>query len=170
MKTIKTISLSILLSFIALSVFAQRPSAIAYVNSDEILESMPGKEKARKEVLELNNKYKEELTKMQNDYNKKYSEFMSSQTSMPESIRLRRMQELYELEKNINEFVKISQDDVLKREKELLNPLRSRVKSVINEVGVAGGFECIYDISNPSILFVTPDAVDITEAVKKRLK
>lgn len=149
---------------------AQNFSLIAYVNSEELLDMLPEKEKARGEVLEFNNKYKEELQKMQNEYNKKYSDFISYQTSMAENIRLRRMQELFELEKQINKFVKIAQEDVVKKEKSLLDPLRLKVKLAISEVGIEGRYECIYDISNPAILFVTPDAVDITDVVKQKLK
>lgn len=142
---------------------------IAYVNSDYILEVMPEKEKARVKILDLNNGYKSELQIMQNDYNKKYSSFISNQTAMPENIRLRRMQELYELEKKMNEFAKISQDDVLNQEQQLINPLRAKIKTAISEVGTEKGYQVIYDVANPAILFVTPDAVDITELVLKRL-
>ena len=165
----------ILLFFLALyfssPILAQSElSNIGYVNSDYILELMPDKEKARTEILKLNNGYKEELRVMQNEYNKKYVDFITYQTSMSENIRLRRMQELYELERKISEFVKISQDDVLSREQILVEPLRMKIKTAISEVGVDNGFQIIYDLSNPAILFVTPDAVDITKLVLTKMK
>lgn len=155
--------------FLGEKLSAQSVSQIAYANSDMILEAMPDKEKASKEVNELNNKYKEELQLMQNDYNKKYSDFISYQTSMAENIRLRRMQELHELEQHINAFMEVAQEDVLNKEQELLKPLRIKVKEAIYQVGVEGGYVCVYDLANPAILFVTPDAVDITDLVKQRL-
>ncbi|MDR2951513.1 MAG: OmpH family outer membrane protein [Prevotella sp.] len=142
---------------------------IAYINSNEILEAMPEKVRASNKLIDLNNKYKEELTVMQNDYNKKYSDFISYQTSMAENIRLRRMQELYELERQINDFMKVAQEDVSNQEKELIDPMKQKVKDAIYKVGVERGFVCIYDLANPGIAFVTPDATDATPFVKQKL-
>lgn len=159
----------ILTFFVGEGAFAQTANQIAFVNSDELLELIPEKKKASEEVNSLNRKYKDELQLMQNDYNKKYSDFVSYQTSMAENIRLRRMQELYELEQHINAFMEVAQEDVLNREQELLKPLRTKIKEAIYQVGVEGSFVCIYDLANPSILFVTPDAVDVTSLVKLKL-
>lgn len=151
------------------SLLAQVPQQIAFVNSDDVLELMPEKKKASERLNDLNSKYKAELQIMQNDYNKKYSDFISYQTSMAENIRLRRMQELYEIEKNIKDFMKIAQDDIDAQEKELIIPLRKKVKDAIYQVGIEHRFICIYDLANPAIVFVTPDGVDITSLVKQKL-
>lgn len=154
------------LFFVASGVSAQ---SIAFVNSDELLLNMSTVDKAKKEINDLNKKYKDELQLMQNDYNKKYSDFISYQTSMAENIRLRRMQELYELEKQIQKFMEVAQKDVLDKEEELIKPLRAKIKEAIYQVGVEGNYTCVYDLSNPTILFVTPDAVDITALVKAKM-
>lgn len=148
---------------------AQTAQQIAFVNSNELLDALPDKIKASEKLNDLNNKYKAELNSMQTDYNKKYSDFISYQTSMADNIRLRRMQELYELEKNINNFMKVAQKDIDTQEKELYIPLRQKVKDAIYQVGVEQGYICVYDLANPTIIFLTPDAVDITPLVKRKL-
>ncbi len=169
MKKVLILTVFIFSAIFSESVLAQSPQQIAFVDSDQILELMPDKQKASAKLTDLNNKYKAELQVMQNDYNKKYSDFISYQTSMAENIRLRRMQELYEIEKNIKDFMKIAQDDIDAQEKELLIPLRKKVKDAIYQVGIEQKFICVYDLANPAILFVTPDAVDITSLVKQKL-
>ena len=148
---------------------AQTVQQIAYINSNELLEAMPDKVKASNILIDLNQKYKDELKVMQNDYNKKYSDFISYQTSMAENIRLRRMQELYELERQINEFMKLAQQDVEGQEKALIEPLRLKIKDAVYQVGIEKGFICIYDLANPAIAFVTPDAFDASGLVKQKL-
>lgn len=161
--------------FLALSIFlsntavGQSAQQIGFVNSNEILAAMPEKAQASATLNDLNNKYKAEFTVMQNDYNKKYSDFISYQTSMAESIRIRRMQELKELENKINDFMKIAQEDVEAQENILLTPLRQKVKDTIYQVGVEKGLICVYDLANPTIVFVTPDATNITPLVKEKL-
>lgn len=169
MKRIILISVFILSSLFVGTLTAQTVQQIAFVNSNELLESMPEKVEAAKSIEDLNKKYKEELQVMQNDYNKKYTDFISYQTSMAENVRNRRMQELYELEKAINEFMKIAQEDIENQEKILIEPMRKKVKDAIYQVGVENGFICIYDLANPAIAFVTPDATDATLLVKQKL-
>lgn len=166
------IFISIFFSFFLLAsvnVSAQISEKTAYINSVDLLESVPEKVKASKQIAELNQKYKDELNIMQRDYNKKYSDFIADQNSMAESIKLRRMQELYELEKNIDNFMKIAQEDITSQENLLIEPLRQKLKDAITEVGNEYGFVCIYDLANPAIAFVTPMAFDANALVKKKL-
>ncbi|MFV0418217.1 MAG: OmpH family outer membrane protein [Dysgonomonas sp.] len=165
----------ILVSILALSLLfvesaaAQTVHQIAFVNTNELLEAIPEKVAATNSINELNQKYKDELQVMQNDYNKKYTDFISYQTSMAEGVRNRRMQELYELEAAINKFMKVAQQDIDDQERILIEPLRKRVKDAIYQVGVEHGFVCIYDLANPAIAFVTPDATNANSLVKQKL-
>lgn len=142
---------------------------IGYINTVELLDAIPEKVKASKNIEELNQKYKNELAIMQNEYNKKYSDFIADQNSMAESIKLRRMQELYELEKNIESFLKIAQEDVESQEELLIEPLRKKLNQAIKDVGEEHGFICIYDLAHPSIAFVTSSAIDANSLVKRKL-
>ncbi|MFV0537138.1 MAG: OmpH family outer membrane protein [Dysgonomonas sp.] len=169
MKNFILISTLFISFFFVEKLTAQTVQQIAYINSNELLEAMPDKVKASNTLIDLNQKYKDELKIMQNDYNKKYSDFISYQTSMAENIRLRRMQELYELERQINEFMKLAQQDVESQEKALIEPLRLKIKDAVYQVGVEKGFICIYDLANPAIAFVTPDALDASGLVKQKL-
>ena len=159
----------ILVSFLSGNLYGQTAQQIAFIDSDKILEAMPERTKASAKLAELNKSYKAELQVMQNDYNKKYSDFISYQTSMAENIRLRRMQELKELENKINDFMKLAQNDIDTQGKELILPLRKKIKDAIYQVGVEQNLVCIYDLANPAIVFVTPDAMDITALVKRKL-
>lgn len=142
---------------------------IGYVNTTELMESLPEKKEASAALNDLNKKYKDELVLMQNDYNKKYSDFITYQNSMGDNIKLRRMQELTELEKSINNFIKVSQADIENRERQLIAPLRQAVNNAIKEVGLEENITCIYDTASPSVVFLTPNAIDLNDAVKKKL-
>ncbi len=168
-----------LLSFIVAIAFISPVSAqiagspsiqVAYVNTTELLEATPGKVAATKVIEELNKKYKDELAVMQNDYNNKYTDFLSNQNVLAESIKLRRMQELYELEQSINRFMKVAQEDVESQEVQLIEPLKDKLKEAIRQVGVEQGYICIYDVADPTVVFLTPDAIDANSLVKAKLR
>jgi outer membrane protein len=172
----KGLSISVLFAFsFILSQFVNAQASdplvfrVGYIHSAQLLEAVPGKIEATAAIKELNRKYKEELVVMQNDYNKKYSDFISDQNILSENIKLRRMQELHELEKNINAFMKVAQEDVESQEQQLIEPLRKKLAKAIEAVGREEHFTCIYDLSNPAVVFVTPQAVDANPLVKKKL-
>lgn len=169
MKKIFLVSIFVFSFLFTGSIVAQTIQQIAFVNSNELLEAIPEKVTASNSINDLNKKYKDELQVMQNDYNKKYSDFISYQNSMADNVRLRRMQELYELERQINGFMKIAQEDIENQERLLIAPLRQKVKDAIYQVGIEQGFICIYDLANPAIAFVTPDARNATDLVKQKL-
>lgn len=166
--------LPLFLTFIAIAfstnLSAQTDCNVAYINSTELLELVPGKVEASKAINELNHKYQNELKYMQNDYNNKYTDFLSNQNRMAESIKLRRMQELYELEQQINRFMKTAQEDIDSQEAQLIAPLREKLIQVVTQLGIEHGYTCIYDKANPTIVFISPEAADANPFVKARLK
>lgn len=152
------------------TISAQTSEKIAYINSIELLELIPGKVAASRSISELNQKYKDELAVMQNDYNNKYTDFLANQNKLAESIKLRRMQELYELEQNINRFMKVAQEDVESQEAQLIVPLKEKLKEAVQQVGIEQGFTVIYDMANPTIAFITPNAIDANPMIKAKLQ
>ncbi|MDI9521685.1 MAG: OmpH family outer membrane protein [Bacteroidota bacterium] len=151
---------------------AQQPmqrETVAYVNTTELLNAFPEREAATQHLITLSQNYKEELELMQSEYNKKYSDYITYQSSLAENIKLRRMQELTELEKKMQQFMDLAQKDIETQEASLLEPLMDQISKAIQQVGVEQGFTVIYDMANPGIAFVTPKAVDANPYVKEKL-
>jgi len=172
----KTSSLSFILAIMTIflfnsnEAFSQNTYKVATIDSKVLFEFVPGKKRASVSIEELNNKYKKELALMQNEYINKYTVFQKNQNSLAESIKLRRMQELYELEQNINNFMKIAQEDVTSQEEQLIKPLHAILTEAIRQVGVEQSYICIYDLANPAISFVTPNAIDANSLVQAKLQ
>lgn len=164
-------TLTLMISLVGGTAFSQvMPQiSVAFVNSTELLEQMPQKAQATQQLLTLSENYENELALMQNEYNKKYSDYISYQASLSENIKLRRMQELTELENRIGKFMELAQEDIANQEKALLEPLRDNIKRAIQAVGIEQKYTVIYDLSSPGIAFVSPEAVDATPLVKSKL-
>ncbi|NLZ95282.1 MAG: OmpH family outer membrane protein [Bacteroidales bacterium] len=144
-------------------------NSIAFVNTVDIINSLPDKVSAADRLNTLNENYKQELQIMQNEYNKKYSDFITYQENLAESIKLRRMQELTDLEIRIQNFTKLAQKDIEEHEQLLLEPIKEKVKSAIKAVGEEYNFNVIYDLDDSGIVFVSPNAVDANALVRSKL-
>jgi len=164
--------LSVFILLFSIPAFSQglpQQVAVAYVNTTELLKAFPEREAATGQLITLSENYKKELELMQNEYNKKYSDYITYQSSLAENIKLRRMQELTELENKMQQFMELAQKDIEYQEKELLEPLKERINQAIYSVGVERGYTVIYDLDDPRIVFVTPAAVDANPYVRQKL-
>lgn len=79
------------------------------------------------------------------------------------------MQELTELENKMEQFMELAQQDIESQEKAMLKPLKEKIINAIKAVGIERNFTVIYDLANPGIAFVSPDAVDANPFVKEKL-
>lgn len=164
-------SLSVFIFLICATAFSQvsSPVTVAYVNTTELLNAFPERENATQQLITLSDNYKKELELMQAEYNKKYSDYITYQSSLAENIKLRRMQELTELENKMQQFMELAQKDIEEQEKVLIEPLKKRILDAVRAVGVERNFTVIYDLANPGIAFVNPSAVDANPFVRQRL-
>lgn len=170
MKKIKLFSVGLLLFFISATVFSQEsPIRVAYVNTSELLNAFPAKNSAQQKLQSLNESYKQELELMESDYNKKYSDYITYQASLAENIKLRRMQELTELESKMQQFMELAQKDIEQQERQLLEPLKAQINDAIRAVGTEQGYTVIYDADNPGIAFITPTAINANSYVRAKL-
>ena len=98
----------LLFMILPLGVFAQDLSKIAYVNTQEVFNAMPEVAAMQKQLNDLNTNYQTELKKMQDEYQKKYSDYVQQQDSLTENIKLRRQQEIQDIQSRIDNFIQVA--------------------------------------------------------------
>ncbi len=147
--------------------FALAQDKIAHVDSDSVLRSM---EEYKIQVKQLET-YQKQLTaqseRMQADFKAKYEEFQRDQDKLAQIVLEEKAKELQQMEQNIIQFNQRAQQEMLKKEKELLEPLINRIKKAIEEVAKEKGFT--YVASSEAFLYANPSH-DITADVIKKLK
>ncbi|MEY8488095.1 OmpH family outer membrane protein [uncultured Parabacteroides sp.] len=155
-----------LLMMLPLGVFAQE-SKIAIVNTQEVIQAMPEFATMQKQMADMEAKYKNEMQVMNDEYTKKYSDFIAQQDSLTENIKMRRMQELEDMQQRTQNFIQISRQDFDKKQGELFAPIQDKLKKAIDEVGAEKGY--IYILDPQIVLFKGNAAVDATQFVKAKL-
>ena len=132
----------LLLMILPLGAIAQEVK-IAFVKTQEVFMAMPEVSGMEKQMADLNEKYRVELKQMQDEYQKKYSDFVAQQDSLTENIKMRRMQELQDMEQRTQNFIQISQQDFQKKQGELFTPIQDKLKNAIKAVGDEKGYTYI---------------------------
>ena len=162
----KLIALLLLILPFVGSVNAQEVK-IAFVNTQEVFMAMPEVADMQKKLDDLNAKYKKELETMQGEFQKKYSAFVAEQDSLNENIKVKRMQDIQDMQQRMDNFVQVAQQDVQKQQQELITPIQQKIADAIKAVGAEKGYTYIID---PQVLLYTaPNAVNATSFVKTKL-
>ena len=128
---------------------------------------MPEFATMQKQMADMEAKYKNEMQVMQDEYNKKYSDFVAQQDSLTENIKLRRMQEIQDIQERMDNFVQVAQQDVQKKQQELLQPIQQKLHEAIQKVGEEKGYTYIIDPA--ALLYTGTNAVDATPFVRTKL-
>ena len=153
--------------------FAQENSTFrfGYLSYEAALQAMPDYVKAQKELTDLKAQYQAETRRVEDEFNRKYEEFLDGQHDFPKTILQKRQTELQELmEKNIA-FKESGREELIQAEKDLLAPLKIRLIELLGKIGRERGYAFIYDTDTKALPFLNPAmGEDINQLVKNALK
>lgn len=154
----------ILAVFAPMMAFADK---LGYVNTAELFQSMPEVAKVRAQMDTINSQYEAQLTMMQEEFQKKVSDYQSAQATMPDGIRQMKEQELQEMQQRIQTFYQTADQDIQKKQQELIAPIQDKMLKAIQAVGDKDGYTFIFDSS--ALLYKSDAALDAQPAVRKQL-
>ena len=143
-------------------------SKVGHINSNDLLELMPEKEKAAKEVQAFAQQLEAQLKTMSAEYETKLREYQSQQALMTEPVRQLKVQEITDLENRIGQFQQTAQESLAQKENEILKPIIDKAKKAIDEVAKEKGYDYILDTGLGMVLYAN-DSEDILPLVKKKL-
>lgn len=144
--------------------FAQK---FAVVNAQPIIEAMPDMTEARTALEAASKKYEDEFKNLQDEFNKKYTEFQGMNDDTPQTIKERRMSELQELDQKMNQFRSTATQDLQRQQEQLMAPIQQKVMTAIQSVGAEGEYTMIFENNVP--IYVGTTVEDITPKVKAKL-
>lgn len=159
-----------LVCILPLSLMAQ-DMKVGYFNRVSIIQSMPEYTEATKKLDQLSQEYEKEILLIQEEYNKKGSEYISGRDTLPEAIRIRRESEIQDLQVRLQSFVEDSRENLSKQQQDLLNPITRKMDVAVQAVGKENNFLLIFDTSAKADLsyFSVDKCVDVTNLLRAKL-
>ena len=147
---------------------AQKNLKFGHVNSNELMQIMPGRDSAQAILQQEVTGLEEQLKSMQSEMEKRYNEYMEKQSGWTELIRNTKQRELQDMGTRIQEFQENAQKTLQQREQDLLKPIIDRAKKAISDVASENGYTYILDSGTAAVLY-SQDSDDIMPLVKKKL-
>lgn len=171
MKSLITLLLA-LIPFLGVSAQDEgvRVPQFGYISYNEVFQQMPEYQKAQEDFAALKAKYDAETTRSEDEFQRKFAEFLQGQKDFPPSILQKRQAELQELmDKSVN-FRRESRKLLRQAEAELQRPVAEKLDEAIKAVGAELGLIFVLNTDGNSLPFVHPQVgVDITRPVLSKL-
>jgi outer membrane protein len=95
------------------------------------------------------------------------ADYQQAEPTLTESMKQFRQQELTELQQRIEVFAQTVQQDLQKKQQELVAPIQERMVKTIKAVGEEQGMTYVFD--TVALIYISPDAIDLNPAVKAKL-
>ena len=144
---------------------------IAYVNTQAILKSTPGYVTAESTFTKELATYRVEVQKLQASLDSAASDFDQQSVMLSPTQRAAKRKDLQAQQQKLEQRTQELQQKAATRERELLDPIQTKVNSVIEGVRAAGNYAMIFDVSAPNNGIVTADkSLDLTQRVIQQLK
>ena len=141
-----------------------------YLNYHTIMSEMPEYAQVQQELTTLKGKYEAESARTEEEFQKKFVDFLQGQKDFPQSIMQKRQGELQSLMDNGVQFRLQAQKLIAQAEKDLLGEVEKRLNRAILEVGVEYGYAFILNVEEHACPYINPVmGVDVSDLVRIKL-
>ena len=157
--------------FLGLSAQENNTFRFGYLSYEQALKSVPQYAIMEKQLADLEAQYQAETKRVEDEFNRKYEEFLEGQREFPKTILQKRQVELQELmEKNIA-FKEESRQQLVSAEEEALAPLKAHLSEAIAKVAKEHGLAFVVNTDSDACPFIDPTiGEDINTLVQNALK
>ena len=146
MKHLKSLLLAATL-ILSASLTLQAQSKVAHINTQELVESMPDMKSAKSELEKLAKTYETDIQAMATELQNKITQYDAESSTKTDEENGKRLQEVQIMEQSIRQYQAQAQQDLQKKELDLLRPITEKAKNAILKVGNAQGFDYVLDSS-----------------------
>lgn len=152
---------------------AQQPAAqkIAFINSNLILKAAPGFAQAESTFNKEAEGFRTEATRLQSTLDSAAAAFNRDAVLLSPTAREAKRKELETQTTQLEQRMTDLRDRAVARERELLDPITTRIQTVIDGVRAEGNYAVIFDVVVLGSGMVSADrSLDLTEIVIGRLQ
>ncbi len=167
MKQFKTLLIAAAL-FISATTLLTAQSKVAHINTTELVTAMPQMKAAQAEIEKLGKTYEADIQSMVKEYQAKMKQYEAEAGTKTEEENTKRVAEVQTMERNIQQFQGQAQQELKKKEVDLLKPITEKAKAAILKVAKSQGFDYVLDAAQGGGVIMA-NGKDLLADVKKEL-
>jgi len=160
-----TLLLSAIILFSIVNLNAQK-FKYGHIDGNAIYKKMAEVKKADTIYSAYVKQLEDHIKGMQEDYNTKAKDYQANEKTLSDLMKQTKIDALKSLGENIQKFQVSAQEDAIKKQKEIYDPIRKKFNDALKAVAKKHGYKFIMD---KSTLLYYDDADDVTDKVEKAL-
>lgn len=169
MKFMMKLSLAVL-ALVATTTVGYAQPKFGYVNSQEIILSMPEMEEVQLGMERLQKDLGEQLEIIQVEYNNKVAEYQKNVNSYSDAIRQSKEQELMSLQQRYEELGKAGQQELQTQQTKLMQPIVEKATAAVEKISKEQGLIAVFDMAAGSLAYFDKEQmIDIAPMLRKEL-
>ena len=157
----------IIIALMLIAPMALSAQKFGHINTQEVFSQMPEVAQVKLKMDTIQSQYENQLASMNEEIQKKAQDYQAQEATMADAVKQIRQQELQEMQQRIQLFYQTAEQDIQKKQQELLAPIHEKMAKAIKAVGERDGYTYIFD--SAAMVHIGNDAIDATSAVKKEL-
>lgn len=167
----KLVCLTAFLWISSVAVAQEVQKKIGYLSYNGIFKVMPEYEESQKRLADLKEKYDKEARRSEEEFQRKFVEFLQGQKDFPDNILQKRQYELQDLLAKSIQFKDEAAKLLSQAEEELQADMLFLLNEAIRAVGVERGYSYILNTDGNACPFINPaESEDVTNYVKEKLQ
>ena len=151
----------------ATEVKAGKPVKLGYTNVNYVLSISPASKIIQKQLEETQKQYMKTIEDKNKELESKFEAYQKGQATMLESIKKDKEDDLRTLQRSIQTLQENAQEDLRKKENELVKPELDKIYKAVNEVSKANYFTHVFN--SDQVLLYAEEQSDITDLVLDKL-
>lgn len=149
----------------------QTRPVFGYLSYSAVYKQLPEYEQAQADFADLKAKYEAEATRSEQEFQRKFAEFLTGQKDFPPSILRKRQLELQDLMEKSISFREQSRKLLAEAEQQMQRTVSLRLDAAIQVVGARLGLLFVLNTDGNALPYVHAQAsIDVTEEVLKELQ
>lgn len=149
-----------------MAVFAQK---FGHVDSQAVMQSLPEFIKARGDLEAQSKQYENDLKAMQDEIQRKSEEYDRTASTMNETKKQETEKEIQGMIEKYQQALQTNQQAFQKAQQEKLQPIMTKITTAIKNVGKAGGYVYIMEVTSGIPYISDTLSKDVTAEVKAEL-
>ncbi|MGO3707399.1 MAG: OmpH family outer membrane protein [Mesonia hippocampi] len=168
MKNFKTFLIALSFVFAGAFTAQAQDSKVAHIATQDLIEAMPSYKSAMTQLEKLSKTYESEMQNLYKEAQSKNERYQSEASSKTDEENEARALELQADQQKIMQYRQTAQQELAKKEEELIKPVLEKARQAIQKVARAKGYSYVLDSTTGTGVLLA-DGYDLMNDVKKDL-
>ncbi len=134
-------------------IYAQAGPKIGWIESAELLQSMPEKAKADSELAHYQKDFQSQIELMMKDYQTKVQQYQAGEKTMTDAMKEVKGKEIQDLQSRIEGIQQSAQEKIQQKKQDVYAPILDKADKAIKAVAKEHNYDYIIDKSGGALLY-----------------